>query len=93
MSQIKITGRPKGYLPKTGFKYQIFKRNLNVSPVWSPCDYAIDREHKDELITTHSQAHGEGWEFGFIVVPRRFWSEDEQNKEPRQDMRPMNVRY
>lgn len=68
--------RPQAYDPQEGYKYQIFCRHQ--SRIWDHCDHAKDRKDKDYLIGEYRLAYGPGWEFKYIILPRKYWPKPER---------------
>lgn len=68
-----LNNKPTAYEPADGYKYQIFCRNSFYSRSWEHCDYAETKEERNRLLNEYRLAYGGGWEFGYIVQPKKFW--------------------
>lgn len=74
---------PQACNPEYGYKFQILAKNTRFSRIWDHwdhCDYATDKGNKNYLLTKYRQAYGAGWEFKVIVLPRKYWPENQTKK-------------
>ncbi len=63
--------RPQAYAPEQDQKYQILCRCDRGA--YEHCDYAVDRQERDQIIEQTRIAYKGGWEFKSILLPRKYW--------------------
>jgi hypothetical protein len=74
---VKKLSYPKAYEPQIGYKYQILCRNQEYGREWEHCDYAKDNEERRYLINEYKLSYGQGWEFQSILLPMKYWNNEE----------------
>jgi hypothetical protein len=64
--------RPKAYDPQEGYQYQILVMCPGTRE-YEHCDYAKDRQEKNQLIREYKMAYGPGFTFNSILLPQKYW--------------------
>ena len=73
--------KPNAYKPQQGYRYQILTRNQQYNGrAWEHCDYAKDKQEKNYLVGEYRLAYGVGWEFKSILLPAKYWPEEEEQQ-------------
>ena len=72
--------RPAAYAPCQGYRYQILCRHPQHARTYEHCDYAADTTERNHLLANYRLAYGTGWEFKIILLPRSYWTRDDDRE-------------
>lgn len=65
--------QPQAYAPEQGYKYQILVKCPSERS-YEHCDYAVNKEDKEHLLTEYRMAYGAGFQLKTILLPEKYWS-------------------